>query len=192
MPGYDNGAAERMRNVVKMMKLIAIFTILANLFGCEMTEPHMLDGPGMVYVDSEYRTEYANTLPFDELEGYPYCAVVFLGKGEIGEANRKKYIDKLFSNLSEESLSKIKHFDFEGDEWYLIIPRYWDEYDIVPLYEETKNEYVMHGEPFTVKCKANIKITYSSYDEHELSPQTDDNGKLICNEDIWDITEYEQ
>ena len=181
-----------MRNAVKMMKLIALFTVLANLFGCKMPELHMLDGPGMVYVDSEHRTEYANTLPFDEIESYPYCAVVFLGKGEEGEANRKKYIDKLFSNLSEESLSKIKHFDFEGDEWYLIIPRYWDEYDIVPLYEETKVEYVMHGEAFTVKCKANIKITYSSYGGHEFFPQTDDEGKLICTEEIWDITEYDE
>ena len=181
-----------MRNAVKMMKLIALFTVLANLFGCKMPDLHMLDGPGMVYVDSEHRTEYANTLPFDELEGYPYCAVVFLGKGEIGEANRKKYIDKLFSNLSEESLSKIKHFDFEGDEWYLIIPRYRDEYDIVPLYEEAKDEYVMHGEAFTVKCKDNIKITYSSYGGHEFFPQTNDGGKLICTEEMWDITEYDE
>ena len=71
-----------MRNAVKMVKLIAIFTVLANLFGCKMPEPHMLDGPGMEYVDSAYRTEYANTLPFDEIEEYPYCAAAYLGKGE--------------------------------------------------------------------------------------------------------------
>ena len=35
----------------------------------------MLNGPGMVYVDSEHRTEYANTLPFDEIDDYPYWAV---------------------------------------------------------------------------------------------------------------------
>ena len=93
-----------MRNAVKMVKLIAIFTALANLFGCTAKKLHMLDGPGMVYVDSEHRTEYANTLPFDELEGYPYCAVVFLGKGEIGEANRKKYIDKFIKNLPPKSI----------------------------------------------------------------------------------------
>ena len=68
-----------MRNAVKMMKLIAIFTVLANLFGCKMPDLHMLDGPGMVYVDSEHRTEYANTLPFDEIEEYPYCAARTVG-----------------------------------------------------------------------------------------------------------------
>lgn len=105
----------------------------------------ILDGPGMEYVDSEHRTEYANTLPFDEIVGYPYWTVAFLDNGEIGEANREIYIDKLFSGLSEESLEKIEHFDFEGDEWYLIIPRYRDKYDIVALYEETKDKNIMYG-----------------------------------------------
>lgn len=44
----------------------------------------MLDGPGMVYVDSEHRTEYANNLPFDEIDDYPYWAVAYLGEGENG------------------------------------------------------------------------------------------------------------
>lgn len=38
----------------------------------------------MVYVDSEHRTEYANTLPFDEIDDYPYWAVAYLGEGENG------------------------------------------------------------------------------------------------------------
>ena len=88
-----------MRNAVKMVKLIAIFTVLANLFGCKMPEPHMLDGPGMEYVDSAYRTEYANTLPFDEIEEYPYCAAAYLGKGEEGKANCDVYIEKQFSSF---------------------------------------------------------------------------------------------
>ena len=58
--------------------------------------------------------------------------------------------------------------------------------------EETKDENVMHGEAFTVKCKANIKITYNSYGGHEFFLQTDDGGKLICTEEMWDITEYKQ
>lgn len=179
-----------MKDAVNMMKLIAIFTLLANLFGCKMPELHILDGPGMVYVDSEYRTEYANTLPFDEIEGYPYWSVAFLGKGTEGETNREYYIKKLFSFLSKESLEKIKHYDFDGDEWYLIIPRYWDGYDIVPLCEEAKDKYILYGEAFTVKCKANIKLVYTGCGGHEFFLQTDDEGKLICTEEIWDITEY--
>lgn len=35
------------------MKVIAIFTVIAGLFGCRPPgeKPFMLDGPGMVYVD---------------------------------------------------------------------------------------------------------------------------------------------
>ena len=52
MPGYADRIAEGMRNAVKMVKLIAIFTVLANLFGCKMPEPHMLDGPDIKYINS--------------------------------------------------------------------------------------------------------------------------------------------
>ena len=34
---------------------MAILAILASLFGCGKHDPYILDGPGMVYVDSEYR-----------------------------------------------------------------------------------------------------------------------------------------
>ncbi|MDO5311357.1 MAG: hypothetical protein Q4E94_05570, partial [Clostridia bacterium] len=101
-----------------------------------------------------------NTLPFDEIEGYPYWAVVFLGKGNEGEANREYYIEKLFSALPKESLDKIKHYDFEGDEWYLVIPRYGDRNDIISLYGDEKEKYINYGEAFTVKCGRNIKIVY--------------------------------
>ena len=71
---------------VRLMKAIAIFTVIAGLFGCRSPgeKPFMLDGPGMVYVDSEHRTEYANTLPFDKIDDYPYWAVAYLGEGENG------------------------------------------------------------------------------------------------------------
>ena len=63
------------------MKIIAIFTIAANLFGCKVPgeKPFMLDGPGMVYVDSEHRTEYANTLLFDEVTTIPIGLLHILG-----------------------------------------------------------------------------------------------------------------
>ena len=50
----------------------------------------------------------------------------------------------------------------------------------------------MYCEAFAVKCKANIELTYNNRGRNEFLPQTDENGKLICDEDIWDITEYEQ
>lgn len=179
-----------MRNAVNIMKLIAIFTVLANLFGCKMPEHHMLDGPGMEYVDSEYRTEYANTLPFDEIEEYPYCAVAYLGKGEEGKANRDVYIEKQFSSLTEEAVEKIVHFDFEGDEWYLIIPRWPVSNDI--LRKDTEEKLAENdGDAFTVACSNNITIrSLAQGNWYEYTPQIDENNRLICTDTVWDITEY--
>ena len=88
---------------VKLLKITSILSVVAGLWGCNRfyEKPFMLDGPGMVYVDSEHRTEYANTLPFDEIEDYPYWAVAYLGEGETGKNTAKEYIEKLFSELSE-------------------------------------------------------------------------------------------
>ena len=99
------------------MKVIAIFTVIAGIFGCRAPgeKPFMLDGPGMVYVDSEHRTEYANTLPFDEIDDYPYWAVAYLGEGENGKNTAKEYIEKLFSKLSEEQRKAVKHYDYGGE-----------------------------------------------------------------------------
>ena len=35
---------------------MSILAFIASLFGCRHEKPDMLDGPGMVYVDSEYRS----------------------------------------------------------------------------------------------------------------------------------------
>ena len=48
-----------------IMKLTAIITTIASLFGCTPKKPQVLDGPGMEYKDSDYRTIYANVLDFD-------------------------------------------------------------------------------------------------------------------------------
>ena len=48
------------------------------------------------------------------------------------------------------------------------------------------------GTPFVLKCGADVKICTSFHGGHEFTPQTDENGKLICTEDVWDITEYKQ
>ena len=92
------------------MKAIAIFAVIAGLFGCRAPgeKPFILDGPGMVYVDSEHRTEYANTLPFDEIEDYPYWAVAYLGEGETGKNTANEYIEKCISNYKESIFRREK------------------------------------------------------------------------------------
>ena len=78
---------------------MAILAILASLFGCGKHDPYILDGPGMVYVDSDYRTEYANCLPFENIQGSPYLAIAYLGKGEDGKANKDVFINKIFEKV---------------------------------------------------------------------------------------------
>ena len=90
---------------------MAIIAILASLFGCGKNtpfEPQILDGPGMEYVDSEYRNDYANCLPFDDIQGEPYLAVAYLGKGEIGKEN--KYGIDLYAILGLFNTSIINWF----------------------------------------------------------------------------------
>lgn len=168
--------------------------LLASLLGCSREKPEMLDGPGMVYVDSDYRTEYANVLDFDSLEGHPLFAVAFLGYGEDRMEFRHTYVEGLFASLGDFAVEQVGHMDFDGDEWYLIIPRYDNYVDIKDL--ATGEEHtVYNGEPFTVKCNLsdlhpNIEISVDIYGGYAFSPQISGEGKLVADENLWDITDY--
>ena len=179
--------------VKKIMAMTGIFTLIAGLFGCSL-KPQVADGPGMEYVDSDYRTEYANELDFDSLEGKPYFAVAFLGYGEEGKENRDSYVKEIFENLSEESVEKVAHFDYEGDEWYLVIPRY-REYVTITYLETDETDAVYTGEAFTIKCNlsdlhSNVEISIDSHSGQKFSPQLDGTGKLAASQVVWDITDY--
>jgi hypothetical protein len=50
--------------MIKIAIIMGLFNFIASLFGCA-EKPQMLDGPGMEYVDSDYRSAYANALEFD-------------------------------------------------------------------------------------------------------------------------------
>ena len=92
------------------MKIMAILAILASLFGCGNPEPQILDGPGMVYVDSEYRNEYANCLPFENWRGEPYLAIAYLGKGDAGKVN-KSVLEEDIKALQTSITETIKKID---------------------------------------------------------------------------------
>ena len=89
----------------------------------------------------------------------------------------------------------MAHFDFEGDEWYLIVPRYKDYVNLTNL-ETGKKHTIYQGEAFTVKCNlsdlhSNIEIsTELNLSGHKFSPQIGGDGKLVQNPDVWDITDY--
>lgn len=179
---------------VKLLKITSILGVVAGLLGCNRfyEKPFMLDGPGMVYVDSEYRTEYANTLPFDEIDDYPYWAVAYLGKGDEGEKAAKEYAEKLFSELSEEKRQAISHYDYGGEKWYLVIPRYGEENELIQNGDKKNLQKVHDGTPYIINCGGDVEIYIVIRGGHKITLDTDENGRLISTPDIWDITEYKE
>lgn len=183
-----------MSMIKNIIKPTAIFTIIVLLVGCASKKPQVLDGPKMVYKDSDYRTIYANDLDFDKYDGQPYFAVAFLGYGNKMDF-RNTYVKKLFESLGNFAIEQVEHIDYEGDEWYLIVPRYKDAVDITNL-ETDEVHRIYQGEAFTVKCNlsdlhSNIEIsTEDSGSGHKFSPKISKDGKLVTNADVWDITDY--
>jgi len=174
--------------------VVAILTLIGTLFGCKGKGPEILDGPGMVYMDTEYRTEFANALPIEGwTRGEPMWAVAFLGYGKDGKANRKNYIDRLFADLPLKSVETIQTFEYDGDEWYLVVPRYKEVNDIVLIDGDKVVDSVYHGEAFFVRCNlsdlhSNIKIKVDSHGGHSFSPQVDGKGCVVETNEVWDIT----
>ena len=146
------------------------------------------------YIDFDYRTDYANALEFDLVDGNPYFAVVFIGYGEDLTEERNECIKRTFPTLDESLKEQIAHFDFEGDEWYLVVPRYREYVDIKSL--DSEEVYTVYqGEAFTVKCNvsdlySNIEISTDIRGGHAFSPQLDGRGRIAKNADIWDMTFY--
>ena len=182
-----------MRMVKSIMKFATILAMLASIFGCA-AKPQILDGPGMVYVDSDYRTVYANVFDFDSYDGQPVFAVAFLGYGDRMDF-RNTYVEGIFESLDDFAIEQIGHVNYEGDEWYLIVPRYNDPVDIKNL-DTGEVHTIYNGEAFTVKCNlsdlhSNIEIsTAQNLSGHIFSPQIGGDGRLVQNPDVWDITDY--
>ena len=177
---------------MRIMKIMAIFAILASLFGCGKNDPYILDGPGMVYIDSDYRTEYANCLPFDNVEGLPYMAVAYLGSGAAGVENRDAYIAKVFESLGKEKINQIKTYEYEGNDWFLVIPRYRS------LAELKKGDEVLscaaeNGEAFVVRCNQDVVVNIFEVTDIYYKLSVDEDGKLEdTDENVWDITNIDE
>ena len=174
------------------MKFMALLAILASVSGCGKIDPYILDGPGMVYVDSEYRTEYANCLPFGDISGPPYLAIAYLGNGDEGKANKDKYAEKIFESLDKEKISQIKTYEYEGNDWFLVIPKYRSVADLKKG-DETISQPASMGEAFVVKCSQDIAVnTFENVDISFLL-SADESGKLKdTDENIWDITNIDE
>lgn len=208
-----------------IIKLMAVITIIASLFGCSATsepkasdEPKAVDEPKVVnetkvidepkvsdepqelddsdeeHKDSDERTRYANVFDFDSYDGTPMFAVAFLGYGDRTDF-RNTYVEEIFADLDDSAIEQVGHIDFEGDEWYLIVPRYKENVDVTNL-ETGEVHTIYNGEAFTVKCNlsdlySNIEIsTELKLGGHKFSPQMGGDGRLVENPDVWDITDY--
>ena len=171
-----------------MMTIMAFLTALASLFGCGKNDPVILDGPGMVYVDSEYRNEYANCLPFADWRGEPYLAVAYLGNGDTGKANKDVYVNKIFEGLDEEKISRVKTYEYEGNDWFLVIPKY---YDTVIIKKGDEEAYTEDGVPFIVRCNSDVLINVFNVTDMNFLLAVDEEGKLMGTEhDIWKAEDY--
>ena len=177
-----------------MLKLTAIVAVIVSLMGCGINKPQVLDGPDMVYKDSDYRSIYANVFDFDSYDGQPYFAEAFLGYGDRMDF-RNTYVEGVFKDLGDFAIEQVGHIDFDGDEWYLIVPRYKEDVDVKNL-DTGEVHTIYNGEAFTVKCNlsdlhSNIEIsTEQNLSGHKFSPQMGGDGKLAKNPDVWDITDY--
>ena len=182
---------------------MGLLALLASLFGCTKPEPQILDGPGMVYVDSEYRNDYANCLPFDDMRGAPYFAVAYLGNGETGRANKDVYTGSLFESLGEDKIKSIPCFEFEGEDWFLVVPRYKDEVTLIKDGEAVERN--IYETALIVKCNCDIAIETFNASEKKYTLATDEEGNLkdaeqniLKTEDaawdeehfVWDITHF--
>jgi len=179
---------------MKYITLIIVLVMILGTVGCTAVKPPVVDGPGMEYKDADYRTDYANVLDFDSYDGQPMFAVAFLGYGDIMDA-RHTYVEEIFADLGDFAIEQIGHIDYEGDEWYLIVPRYKEDVDITNL-DTGEVHTIYNGEAFTIKCNlsdlhSNVEIsTEMNLSGHKFSPQMGGDGKLVGNPDIHDITDY--
>ena len=196
----------------KLFLAIMILTMLAVLFGCtaekpelpeepQVTEepvgtdePAVTDEPDIEYADGAEESLYAGVLDFDSYEGDRYFAVAFLGYVDRMEF-RHAYVEGIFGELGDVAIEQVGHIDYEGDEWYLVVPRYKEDVNIVNL-DTGEVHTIYNGEAFTVKCNLsdihpNLDInTAVSYGAYQFSPQMGGDGKVITNTDVWDITDY--
>ncbi len=129
---------------------------------------------------------YIHTAIFD------YWAVAYLGEGANGKNTAKEYIEKLFSKLSEEQRKAVKHYDYGGEKWYLVIPRYGEENELIQNGDKKNLQKADDGTPYIINCGGDVEIYIVIRGGHKITLDTDENGRLICTPDIWDITEYKK
>lgn len=144
--------------------------------------------------DKSSLSEYGKLFGLDYQEGQPQFAVAFLGYGDIMEF-RHTYVEGVFESLGDFAIEQVGHINYEGDEWYLIVPK--SKSDVIITDVDTGEEHIIpNGEAFTVRCNlsdlhSNIEIsTETELGGHYFSPQVGGDGRLVPSPVVLDITDY--
>lgn len=158
----------------------------------------------MEYKNIEIESEFAKLLPFNK-DKLQVWAVAYLGYGESGRNNKDAFIKKYFSALPQNLIDSVRVFEFEGDEWYIIIPRYKNmitELSEVAISDAgeivTANEVGSFGtEPLVIRCNPSdiypsVRIRTSFGGGYEYLPTISlKDGRLRQEAFILDLTEYD-
>lgn len=145
-------------------------------------------------------TKYAKVLPweYDEVrQGDKLFGVAFLGygnKGSDAELNAQYYIDKYFPDLTAPERTAIPYHYFEGDEWYLVVPRYTKSFELWEAGTADNKILMENGLPFVVKCNLSdlesnitIGISFGNYDNYSFGPMVDSTGSLVCDHFVMEL-----
>ena len=112
-------------------------------------------------------------------------------------------MSSLFESLGEDKIKSIPCFEFDGEDWFLVIPRYKDEVTLIKDGEEIEQN--IYETAFVVKCNSDIAIEAFNVSNKKYTLGIDEDGnlkdaehKIWRTEDaawddehfVWDITHF--
>ena len=114
------------------------------------------------------------------------------GKGEDGKANKDVYINKIFESLDDEIISQIKTFEFDGDDWFLVIPKYRNLVSLIKDDAEL-TQAACTGEAFALRCNQDVIVNIFETKEINYLLSASESGELQgADENVWDITNVDE
>ena len=91
---------------------------------------------------------------------------------------------KIFESLDNEKISQIKTFEFEGDDWFLVIPKYRNLVSLKKGDEElTQAAYT--GESFALRCCQDVIVNIFETKESEILDGSSSNNLITSNFDLF-------
>ena len=127
-----------------------------------------------------------------------------LAKGYWGSKSKHFKMAKeavMKSGNYAEKISRVKTYEYEGDDWFLVIPKY---YDTVIIKKGDEEAYTEDGAAFIVRCNSDVLVNVFNVTDMNFTLAVDEDGMLkgtehnICKPEdstiwgpdnfVWDIT----